>query len=83
MSVSSENSLDSTFEASQSVVIPLWVSFVREQSPSVFTPLITGADVGLDAGVESPSPMLAWLSELGQFLLEILMLYKPERENLY
>ena len=82
ISVSSENSLDSTFEVSQSGVIPLWASFVRELSPSEFAPLITGADVELDIGVESPSPMPAWLCELiGQFLFEILMLYKPEIKN--
>ena len=79
MSVSSENSLDSTFEASQSGVIPFWASFVREQSPSEFSPLVIGADTDLVVGEESPSPMPAWLSELtGQFLFEILMLYKPE-----
>ena len=96
ISVSSENSAASTLEASQSAVIPLWASFLMEQSlfnvvvfiPLLETriwssqlfpsPLITGEDVDLDIGVESPSPMLAWLSELTvQFLFEILMLYKP------
>ena len=98
ISVSSENSAESTLEALQSVVMPLWSSVFKVvvltpllgiiiwpsqplSPPSEFAPLIIGADIVLDKGVESPSPMPAGLSEpTVQFLFEILMLYKPEKK---
>jgi len=56
ISVSSENSPESTLETSESVVIPLsQVLF----PPSEFAPLSIGAEIGLDMGVDSPSPVLA------------------------
>ena len=49
---------------------------------SEFAPLTTGTGIDVDAGVTSPSPILAWLSEsTDQSLFEILIHYKPENQK--
>jgi hypothetical protein len=57
--------------------IRIWSSQLLLPPPE-FAPLTIGAGIDVDIGADSPSPMLAWLSEAtDQSLFEILMHYKP------
>ena len=63
-----------------SLVVTIWLLL---PPPSEFAPLTIGAGIAnADIGADSPSPMLAWLSEpTDQSLFEILIPYKPENLN--